>query len=65
MSNKIGRWVKSDEVIHHKDENKLNNEESNLEILTKEHHNHVHLIKDKRRCLKTGRFLKKTDGKIY
>ncbi len=35
---KIGRWVTSNEHVHHIDRNKLNNEESNLEVLTASQH---------------------------
>lgn len=39
---KYGRWVLPHEVVHHKDENKLNNDPDNLEILTVAEHNKVH-----------------------
>ena len=39
---KIGRWVTSHEHVHHEDENKLNNDHSNLEILTPSEHGKRH-----------------------
>jgi hypothetical protein len=38
----IGRFLEPDEVVHHKDENKENNEESNLEVLTRSEHSREH-----------------------
>ena len=38
----IGRWVSSDEVVHHKDENRLNNSPSNLEVLSRSEHSRIH-----------------------
>ena len=35
---KIKRDIKSYEVVHHKDGNKLNNRKSNLEVITKSEH---------------------------
>lgn len=34
----IGRALKSDEIVHHKDGNKLNNDKSNLTIMTRAGH---------------------------
>jgi endogenous inhibitor of DNA gyrase (YacG/DUF329 family) len=42
MSIKIGRWLTSDEHIHHIDENKLNNNIDNLIICTKSEHIRFH-----------------------
>lgn len=48
---KAGRWLKSDEVVHHLDHNKLNFSSDNLQLLSKgEHtklHNLEHAIKSK------------------
>ena len=42
MSVKLGRWVQSDEVVHHKDEVKTNNRPDNLEIKTNSDHSREH-----------------------
>lgn len=42
MSEFLGRPLGSDEHIHHKDENKLNNNISNLEIISKSEHSKLH-----------------------
>lgn len=42
MENYIGRLLTPDEVVHHKDHNKKNNDISNLELLTVEEHNRLH-----------------------
>lgn len=39
---KLGRWVTSEEYVHHIDENKLNNEPYNLEILSNSEHSKIH-----------------------
>jgi len=38
----LGRYLKNDEVVHHKDEDPSNNEFSNLEIMTRKQHNRHH-----------------------
>ena len=42
MSLHLGRPLKSSEIVHHKDHNKLNNDLSNLEIMTRAEHNRTH-----------------------
>ena len=42
MENKIGRLLEKNEVVHHKDHNKLNNEIENLELLTVRQHAALH-----------------------
>jgi hypothetical protein len=37
-----GRWVSLEEVVHHIDENKLNNHPSNLQILSRSKHASLH-----------------------
>jgi len=37
-----GRLLNSDEVVHHKDENRLNNSEDNLQIMTRGEHTKLH-----------------------
>lgn len=38
----LGRWLRSSEQVHHMDNNKLNNDFSNLEILSAEAHGKLH-----------------------
>ena len=45
MENHIGRLLLKDEIIHHKDGNKNNNDISNLEILSKSNHTKLHASK--------------------
>jgi hypothetical protein len=45
MSMELGRWVNSDEVVHHIDENKLNNNLSNLQVLSNKEHVSLHTKK--------------------
>ena len=47
----LGRPLSKDEVVHHKDENIYNNDISNLEVLSRGEHAHIH-------SSKTGQFLK-------
>lgn len=42
MSNKIGRPLLETEIVHHVDENKLNNDPDNLEIMTRSNHHAEH-----------------------
>lgn len=42
MSMKLGRWVTSEEVVHHKDENRSNNSIDNLELTTNSEHARLH-----------------------
>ena len=41
MEKKLGRKLRSDEHVNHKDENPANNSPSNLEIVTKAEHNKI------------------------
>lgn len=42
MEIKLGRKLKSSEIVHHKDFNKLNNNIDNLEIVNRTKHNKIH-----------------------
>jgi len=59
MENFIGRKLYSDEVVHHKDHNKLNNNIKNLELLIKQDHDRLHTIE---RHKSEVRFGKKAKG---
>ncbi len=41
-SRKIGRPLRANEVVHHRDGNKLNNRPSNLQVMTRKQHWRVH-----------------------
>jgi len=42
MERHIGRYLKDDELVHHKDEDPLNNSIANLEILSRSEHMRLH-----------------------
>ncbi len=42
MENHIGRVLEKNEVVHHKDENKHNNQIDNLELMTSSEHAKLH-----------------------
>ena len=44
MQNHIGRKLSTNEVVHHIDGNKLNNDISNLEIVSRSNHSRLHTI---------------------
>lgn len=46
MEKKIGRYLREDEVVHHIDENKGNNNIDNLQLMTISEHNRHHAIKN-------------------
>lgn len=46
VEKRLGRKLKSWEIVHHKDHNPENNEAGNLEIVTQEEHN-IELFKGK------------------
>lgn len=54
MENKIGRYLEKDEVVHHINENKLDNNIENLELLTVSQHSRLHA--NTRRRDKFGKF---------
>lgn len=42
MENELGRRLREDEIVHHRDENKKNNAPGNLELTTHEDHSREH-----------------------
>jgi hypothetical protein len=46
VSISVGRWITSEEVVHHKDHNKLNNSLDNLDLLSKSEHTKMHFPKE-------------------
>lgn len=48
MESLIGRILKDDEIVHHIDENTLNNSPENLELMSNSDHSRHHAIKRKR-----------------
>lgn len=61
MEKHIGRKMLKNEVVHHIDENKTNNDLSNLEVMTRSEHSRLHAIKNysKKNINKKGQFKKK------
>lgn len=51
---KLGRFLREDEIVHHKDGNKENNHWDNLEIMTQSEHIHLHLENGDIRKVKHG-----------
>ena len=53
---KIGRWLRRDEVVHHKDGDRANNDYDNLEITTRSDHAKTHnpIIRKSRNCAVCG-----------
>lgn len=42
MEEILGRYLKKNELVHHKDHNKLNNSPNNLELITRKQHPNLH-----------------------
>ncbi len=51
MERHLGRELREDEVVHHRDENKENNQIENLEVLSREEHSRHHA--EQRRLLRS------------
>lgn len=51
MENKIGRWLRPDEIVHHIDEDKFNNDIENLEVVTRSDHSRHHAKVDSVPCI--------------
>ena len=51
MEQYLGRRLRSDEHVHHIDHNRLNNDISNLEILSPEEHGRLHMTSEVARKL--------------
>lgn len=47
ISNKLKRLLKSDEYVHHIDENKENNNINNLKLVSPKEHNTIHIVWNK------------------
>lgn len=55
---KIGRWIKTEEHVHHIDENKINNNHSNLEVMSQSEHAQRHNPSRFKNCLKCNKEFK-------
>jgi hypothetical protein len=44
MENLLGRRLRPNEIVHHKDENRTNNDLSNLELLSRGEHSRLHRL---------------------
>lgn len=49
MEKHLGRYLTYDEVVHHIDRNKLNNDISNLQLMTKYEHKRLHSKEDRKK----------------
>jgi hypothetical protein len=70
VEQRIGRFLQNDEEIHHKDDNRLNNNPDNLEVVFEKDHQRLHHGWKKingawwRNCGSCKRFLK-LDGNFF
>jgi predicted Zn-ribbon and HTH transcriptional regulator len=56
MENKIERYLESKEIVHHIDENRSNNKEENLQLLSWSDHSKLHMgIKEPKTCKQCGK----------
>lgn len=56
MEQHLKRRLGSNEVVHHKDEDKTNNELSNLEVMSRSEHNRLHTLESMENFRKYGHF---------
>lgn len=55
MENKLGRYLEENEIVHHRDRNKQNNNPDNLELVTNDEHAVLHRSSPPRRkCAQCG-----------
>lgn len=52
MENHLGRLLNADEIVHHIDKNKKNNNITNLQLMTQKEHNHYHRLESGRMWVK-------------
>lgn len=57
MSQHIGRYLTDDEEVHHIDENKSNNDISNLQLMTKAEHTRLHALTREYERAENGRII--------
>ncbi len=50
MEQHLGRLLRSGEVVHHRDGNRLNNRIENLELVTQRTHGHKHRLPPNTKC---------------
>lgn len=65
MEQKLGRYLKEDEVVHHIDRNRLNNSIENLQLMNKSDHKCMHSREDRKKIdvEKAAKML--DDGYVY
>lgn len=62
---KLGRWLLSNEIVHHIDENKLNNSPDNLLVLSRQEHSSIHAIRlEQKPCIECGNMFTPKESKI-
>lgn len=71
VSEQLGRWLSSDEVVHHINGDKVDNRTENLEVMRRDEHNRLHILEEDRRDTATGQFVGKhaagrlLDGRVW
>ena len=64
MSIKLGRWLKTEEIVHHIDNNKCNNNPTNLIVVSASEHTHIHRgYRKTAECLSCGKSFDKINSK--